>query len=164
MDANLGIFVEGPNFKYSFQILAQKYSNEAFFVPNSCIFLFPWNLSNRQSRGYWFQISQVFKILAEKYTRQHFWDQIQAFLFLFLQNLTIRQIRECWFQIWQYLFQSLAQKYPNKALFWPNYAFPLKVLISDMTILFPGSSPKIPKSGILGSKFRHFCFLMKFWK
>ena len=120
MDANLGIFVEGPNFKYSFQILAQKYSNEAFFVPNSCIFLFPWNLSNRQSRGYWFQISQVFKILAEKYTRRHFWDQIQAFLFLFLQNLTIRQIQECWFQIWQYLFQSLAQKYLNQVFLVPN--------------------------------------------
>ena len=90
--------------QYCFQILAQKYSNEAFFIPNLRIFLFSWNLSNRQIRGYWFQISQqVFKILAEKYTRRHFWDQIQAFLFFFL-----------FCKIWQLdKFESADFKYDN---------------------------------------------------
>ena len=33
-----------------------------------------------------------------------------------------------------------------------------------MTVLFSNSSPKIPKSGIFGPKFRHFCFFVKFCK
>ena len=33
-----------------------------------------------------------------------------------------------------------------------------------MTQLSPNSSPKLHKSGIFGTKFRHFCFLVKFCK
>ena len=36
------------------------------------------------------------------------------------------------------------------------------MLISNMTIAFQNSSPKIPKQGIFGSKFRHFCFSAEF--
>ena len=36
------------------------------------------------------------------------------------------------------------------------------MLISNMTILFSNSSPKIPKSGIFGPKFMYFCFFVKF--
>ena len=35
------------------------------------------------------------------------------------------------------------------------------MLISNMTILFSNSSPKIPKSGIFGSKFKDFYFCTK---
>ena len=38
------------------------------------------------------------------------------------------------------------------------------VLISNMTMLFSNSSPKIPKSGIFGPKFKDFQFCIKFCK
>ena len=38
------------------------------------------------------------------------------------------------------------------------------VLISNMTILLLSSSPKKPKTGILGSKFTHFSFIAKFFQ
>ena len=37
-----------------------------------------------------------------------------------------------------------------------------RLLISNMTILFSNSNPKISKKGIFGPKFRHFCFFKKF--
>ena len=40
----------------------------------------------------------------------------------------------------------------------------MRVLISNMRILFSNSSPKIAKSGIFAPKFRYFCFFVKFWK
>ena len=57
--------------------------------------------------------------------------------------------------------------------FGPNFrhfCFPAKfcnytnsrVLISNTTILFSNSSPKIPKSGIFGPKFTKFCFSATF--
>ena len=64
---------------------------------------------------------------------------------------------------------SFCQKYPNKA-FGPEFRkfcffakFPsytnLRVLISNMTILFSNSGPKIPKSGDFRHKFKDFYFL-----
>ena len=38
----------------------------------------------------------------------------------------------------------------------------LRVLISNMSIVFKNSSPKIPTSGIFGSKFKDFYFCPKF--
>ena len=66
----------------------------------------------------------------------HFWPQIQAFLFLY----KILQLDQ---------FDQLDQ------FVRPN-------LTSNITILFSKSSPKIPKPGIFGLKFRHFCFSAKF--
>ena len=37
-------------------------------------------------------------------------------------------------------------------------------MISNMTIFFSNSNPKIPKSGNFGPKFRYFCFFTKFYK
>ena len=46
--------LEGADFKYDnsfFKILAQKYQNKAFLVPNLGVFVFPQNFAIRQIQG-----------------------------------------------------------------------------------------------------------------
>ena len=83
------------------------------------------------------------------------------------------------------VFQNSSKKYPDKALLVPNLSIFIisqyfairkiqRLLISNMTIVLLKLYPKkiqirhfwskIPKSGILGPKFRHFCFFAKFCK
>ena len=82
-----------------------------------------------------------------------------------------------------FFFEILTQKYPNKTFLVKNtkikhvwsqiYAFFLflqkfynqtnsRLLISNMTVLFSCSSPRILKSDIFSPIFRRFCFLKKF--
>ena len=87
--------------QYFFKILAQKYPNKAFLVPNIGNFAFPQNFGTWHISGCWFQLWQwFFKILAEKYPNK-------AFLipnlgnFVFVQNFAVRQIWWCWFKLLQ---------------------------------------------------------------
>ena len=82
------------------KILAKKYPNRAFFVPNLGIFAFLWNFASRQIGGCWFQIWQYcFQILAQRYPNQAFSVPTLG-IFVFSWNFGNRQIRGCWFQIW----------------------------------------------------------------
>ena len=87
------------------------------------------------------------------------------------------QIWGCWFQIWQQFFKILAQNNPNKAFLLPNlviFVFSQNFAIRQIWgcwfqiwqyCFHSNSSPKIPKSGIFGPKFRYFCFsFVKFCK
>ena len=161
--------------------MGQKYPNKIFLVPNLGIFAFPQYFAIRQIRGCWFQIRQYcFLDYIQKYPNQAF--LVPHFgIFVFSWNFANRQIWECWLvdycwlmQIDKYdnsLFLILAQKYPNNAFLVKNtqmhFCFFTKfcsytysrVLISNMTIVFKNSIPKIPKKGIFGPSFRHFhCF------
>ena len=52
---------EGADFKYDnsfFKILAQKYPNKTFLVPNLAIFVISRNFASRSIRGCWFQMWQ----------------------------------------------------------------------------------------------------------
>ena len=87
-----------------------------------------------------------------------FWCQICAFLF-FMRNLEF-EFHGADFKYDKRFFKVLAQKYPNKLWqfcffmkFW-NYTN-LMVLISNITV-FQKCSPKKPKEGIFGPKFRLF--------
>ena len=107
----------------------------------------------------------------------------QEFLFLH-KILQLDIFKGADFKSHNSFFKLLAQYHPNKAflvtniqngIFGPKFRYfcfsakfcnqtNSRVLISNMTILFSNSSPKIPKTGIFGTEFRHFCFFVKFCK
>ena len=92
----------GADFKYDnsfFEILGQKYANQAFFFPNLGIFIFPRNFAIWQIWGYWFQMWQkIFKILVSKYPNKTFLVPNLGNL-IFSWNFTIWQIWGCWFKV-----------------------------------------------------------------
>ena len=98
---------------------------------------------------------------------RHFWSQIQVFLFLFAKfsnqtNLRVpkkafliknTQIRHFWSQIQAFLFfREILQLDKCEGVDFKYYNVAFK------------SQPKIPKSGVFGPKFWHFCFSVKFFK
>ena len=55
----------------------------------------------------------------------------------------------------------LAQRYRNTGMLIPTFSFFHKFETTDMTISFSNSSPKIPKQGIFGLKFKEIYFRIK---
>ena len=112
--------LEGVDFKYDnifFKILAQKYSNETFLVPNIFIFFFWRFFAIRKIRGCSFQIYKKHSQIRAPN---------QAFLvpslriFVFAPKFVIRHIRGRWFQIWQWFSWYCCPKHPIKAFLVPD--------------------------------------------
>ena len=114
--SNLRIFIFAPNFAIRqiqkrwfqiwqdfFQILAQKYQNEAFLVPNLGIFIISQNFAIRQIWECGFKIWQYcFQIPVPKYQFRHFCIKFKDFYFcikLFNYLVKNTQIRHFWSQI-----------------------------------------------------------------
>ena len=130
-------------------------------IPNLGIFAFSQNFAIRNSWGCWFQICQYcFQIPAPKYPNQAFLVQ-NLRIFVFSWNFAK-------WQIWGYIF---GKKYSNKG-FEPN----LSIFVSSQKFgirqirrcwfqiwqqFFSNCSPKIPKQGIFGPKFKDFYFCTK---
>ena len=84
-----------------FKILAQKYPNKAYLVPNLGIFVFSQNLELRQIQGCRFQIWQYcFQIPTQGYPNQTFLVPDLSF-FVFSWNFSNTKIWVCEFQTWQ---------------------------------------------------------------
>ena len=127
-------------------------------IPNIGVFVFLRNFAIRQIWRCPFQVSQYhFQIPAKKYSNKGFLVLNLGIFFFFSRNFEIRQIRGSWFQIWQYMFQLPVLKYPNQAFLvqkFKDFYFCTKLcnktnsrtLISNMTIIFSNSIPKIQKS------------------
>ena len=124
MVTNLDIFIFSWNFairqirgcwfqiwQYYFQIQAQKYPNNALFVPYLRIFIFVPNFAARQIWGGWSQnMTMIFQNCCQKHP-------IKAFLvpnlrvFISASNFTIIQVRGRRFQIWEQRFRIPARNY-----------------------------------------------------
>ena len=110
----------------SFRILAQKYPNKAFLLPDLGVLgFFLQNFVIRQIKGCWFQIWQYhFQLPALKYPNQVFWvPKLRAFIFctelynttnsgVLISNMTM-------------ISQNCCPKHPNKTFLVPN----LRILI-----------------------------------
>ena len=96
----------------------------------------------------------------------HFWN----FLF-FREILQLGKFEGADLKYNYVLFKFQPKKYPNKSFLVRNlgiFAFSRNFAIrqirgcSNIAILFSNSSPKLPKSGIFGPKFRNFHYFTKF--
>ena len=96
-----------------FLILAQKYPNKAFLVPNLAIFIFSRNFAIRQSRGCWVQIWQYnFQFQVQEHPNQAFLVT-NLRICIFAPNFATRQIRGRWFEKWQQYSQIPVPRYGN---------------------------------------------------
>ena len=151
-------------------ILAQKYPDKTFLVPNLGIFIFLRKFAVRQIRGCWFQIDKIIFKFQHKYTQiRHFWSK-NLRIFVFAPNFTTRQIRGCWFHI-------PALKYANLALLqiWqvPTlriFIFCAKLcnkansrpLISNMKMVSQNCYPEHPNKAFLVPNLRILILLRNF--
>ena len=113
--------------KVFLKILAQKYPNKAFLVPNLgiCPFRKILQLDKFEAADFKYDNS-IFKILAQKYLskaflvkniqRKHFLPKIFAFLF-FHKILQLDRFKGADFKYDNSFSNIIAHKYPNKA-FW----------------------------------------------
>ena len=110
---------EGADFKYDnsyLKILARKYTNKAFLVPNLGIFIFWWNFVIRQIWRCWFQRWEYyFQIPAQELPTKAF-SFPNLGIFVFPQNFAKDKFEGADFKYDNYL-KILAQKYTNKAFF-----------------------------------------------
>ena len=92
--------------------------------------------------------------------------------FIFSPNFATPQIWGLWFQIWQY-FQISAPNYGNLVFLAPNLRISifctklcnkanLRVLISNMTMIFQNCDPKHPNKALLVSSLRILIFARNF--
>ena len=153
---------EDADFKYDnsfLKILAQKYSNKTFLVPNLVIFCFLQNFGNRKIWGCWFQIwLYCFQIPIQKYPNQTFLVR-NLRIFIFPPNFATRQVWRCCFQIWQY-FQIPAPKYANLAFLVLNLG--IFIFHSDYKYdnILSTFQPKDPNRAFLVTI---FFFFLSFW-
>ena len=140
-----------------FLILAQKYPNQAFLVPNLGIFV----------EGTDFKYGNiVFKFQPQITQIRHFWCQLQAFL-LFHEILQLGKFEGGHFEydnsslklqphIIQYsIFAPKYRRFCFKVKFSKQSNF--RVMVSNMAKLFSNSSRKIHKPGFFAPKFKRFC-------
>ena len=90
---------------------------------------------------------------------RHFLSQIEAF---FLQNFQLDKFEGADFK-YDNIFLKFLPKNTQIRYFWSQVCNQTnsRVLISNMTMLFSNSSPKIPKSRIFGPRFKDFQFCVK---
>ena len=140
---------------YYFQIPAQKYLKQAFLVPDLLrIFISAPNFAIRQIRGCWFQYNNSIlnsspKILKSSIFGSNFKD------FYFSTKLCINTNLRALISIMTMFFSKLLSKTHKQGIFYPRFKdfyFSTNLwfkknsrAISNMTILFPNFSLKIPK-------------------
>ena len=159
--------------QYSFQILAQKYRNKAFLVPNLGNFILPWNFGIRKIQGCWFQIWQYYyQIPVQKYPNQAILVPNLRILFLhqtsqedkfedadFKYNKNIFKFQPKNMQIRHFSTQILAFLFYHEILQLDKFG----MLISNVRILFSSSSQKYPNKLFLVPNLGIFVFFMKFF-
>ena len=128
-----------------------KYEGADFKYDNSFITVLAKNQSNK---GFLVKNTQIQAFFIHKTLQL---DKVESIDFKYDNSFLIFQPKNT--QTRHFWSQNQAF-FPTKFCYQTNS----RVLISNMTILFLNSSPKIPKSGISSSKFRHFCFFINFCK
>ena len=129
-------------------------------VPNLFVFIFSRNFLFRKVRGRWFQIWYSFQIWAPKYPNQiYLLSSLKHFIFS--PNFASRQIQRRRFLDMTIVFSSSTPKIPILGIFGRKFRrfcflfrkiLPLNkfwVLVSNMTLPFSNTTPKIHKMEIL---------------
>ena len=138
-----------------------KILNKTFLVLNLNIFVSSQNFAVPPFRKCWFQIYQWFsKIIAQKYPNNAF-SVRKLRTFLFREILQFDEFKSAERKYYNIVFKFqpkirksglFGAKFTHFCFFTKNCSYTnSNVLISIMGILFPNSSRKILKSGIIGA-------------